>query len=66
MTNKVPNFSTEREIQTWANTTYFQKVDGSIVQVQHFQNKLYYFFAEKMGMWELAMTSIYPLREKDV
>lgn len=66
MVDKELRFSTEREIQNWANSTFIRKVDGSIVQVQHFQNKMYYFFTKKFGMWELAMSSTQPIREENV
>lgn len=57
--SKVLEFASEREIQVWANTTSMTKHD-QIIQICHFDTKIYHYFVHLKSRWTLAMTSINP------
>ena len=57
MTNKPTTFKNDELIKIWANTTFFKK-DGDILIVQHYEDKLYYYFNKINGVYNFVMTSI--------
>jgi hypothetical protein len=62
--NTVSKFKTEQQIKEYFNTTFLRK-EGNIIQVQHYQTKMYHYLVENMGGWNiLEMTSINPLYGK--
>jgi hypothetical protein len=59
----VSKFKTEDEIKKTFNTTHLEKV-GNIVQVQHFQTKLYHYLVECTQGWNELMASKNPIYGK--
>lgn len=63
--NTVAKFKTEQQIKDFFNTTFLKKEDN-IIQVQHYQTKLYHYLVEIVGGWNiLDMTSINPIYAVD-
>lgn len=48
---------TEEEIKKWANTPLTTKSGGYLV-VQHYQDKLFHYFAPDGKLWEYKMNSV--------
>jgi hypothetical protein len=57
-------FKNEEAIKFWANSTYIRK-DGDLLIVQHYQDKLYYYFELIDGVYNFVMTSINKM-EKEI
>ena len=48
---------TEEEIKKWANTSLVTK-NGEYLVVQHYNDKLFHYFAQNGKLWEYKMGSV--------